>query len=64
MAYATPREVQQHISGMYYPCSKQDLYDYAIDHGAAQRVLNTIQEMDRDDFASPYDVSLAIREII
>jgi hypothetical protein len=58
-----PVEVQKFISGVDYPCSKQDLIDIARQNGADDDVIQTLQSLDMQHFDSPNDVSQAIGDL-
>jgi len=40
-----------------YPCSKQELVDYAREQGADDDVVESLRSLDHDRFNSPADVS-------
>lgn len=62
MAQVNPAQLQSYISGVDYPCSKDDLIEHAIDQGADEDVIQMLQELPRETFNSPRDVSEALGE--
>lgn len=40
-----------------YPCSRQELIDYALEQGADDRVVQTLQSLSYRQFNSPAEVS-------
>ncbi len=59
---ANPIEVQKYLKGVNYPCSRDELLDTARDKGADQNVLQTLEQLPDQQFASPREVSEAIGE--
>lgn len=56
-------QIQKFLSGIDYPCSKQQVISYARDSGADQNVLDTLQRMPGSSFDSVKDISQAIGQI-
>lgn len=63
MAKVNPIQVQKFLSGMDYPCSKQDIVGHAKSHGADDNVVTTLQQLPDDNYQTPADVSQAIGHI-
>ncbi|GAA4251552.1 DUF2795 domain-containing protein [Dactylosporangium darangshiense] len=59
---ASAIEVQRYLGDVDYPTNKQHLVEQAREHGAGDNVMRTLQDLPRDRFASPNDVSQAIGE--
>lgn len=59
---ASAIEVQRYLGDVDYPTDKRHLVEQARDHGADDNVMRTLQELSRDRFASPNDVTQAIGE--
>jgi hemerythrin superfamily protein len=59
---ASAIEVQRYLGDVDYPTDKQHLVEQARDHGAGDNVMQTLQHLPRDRFASPNDVTQAIGE--
>ncbi|MEV0568704.1 DUF2795 domain-containing protein [Dactylosporangium sp. NPDC050588] len=59
---ASAIEVQRYLGDVHYPTNKQGLVEEAREHGADDNVVRTLQDLSRDRFASPNDVSQAISE--
>lgn len=55
-----PVQVQKFLKGVDYPTDKDDLVRTAKDQGADENVINTLQNMQMEDFNSPNDVTEAI----
>ncbi len=58
-----PIQVQEYLSGINYPASKEDIVKRAQDHGADKNALDALQRMPGDRFNSPNDVSEAIGKL-
>lgn len=55
-----PIQLQKFLGGIDYPADKRTLVDTARSNGADENVLNTLEQLPRDRFNSPNDVSEAI----
>jgi hypothetical protein len=55
-------EVTKALKGMHFPAEKDDLLQYAQDHGASQPVVEFMQEMPEDEYDSMADVMHAFGE--
>lgn len=62
MSQTQTREVQKYIATLAYPCSREDLATHARMNGANDDIVQIIQGLPYDFFASPYDVRDAINE--
>lgn len=60
MANVNPTQIQEYLGGADYPCSRDELVDYARDNGASSNILQTIARLPDHEFNSPTDVSEAI----
>lgn len=56
---ASPIEIQRYLKGMDYPAGKQDLVDCAMEEGADEKVLSSLEELPDQDYNSPADVMRA-----
>jgi predicted transcriptional regulator len=63
MATVNPIQVQKFLKGIDYPVSKEDLIAHAEENGADDNVLDTLEQIEEDEFETPADVSKAIGEI-
>jgi hypothetical protein len=63
MAHANPMEVEKSLKGIDFPAKKEDLVKHAKQRGADQRVLETIQNLPKEDFFTAADVTKAIGEM-
>ena len=61
--HANPMEVEKSLKGIDFPAKKQDLVTHAQQHGADQRVIETIRDLPRDEFNTAADVTKAIGEM-
>jgi hypothetical protein len=52
-------QMQQHLDGMNYPASKDDVMAYAMQHGANSDEMEMLKKMPMDAFNSFDDVSAA-----
>ena len=50
MANANPMEVEKSLKGIDFPAKKRDLVKHAKQRGADQRILETIQNLPKEDF--------------
>lgn len=53
----SPAQLQQYLSGVDYPASKDDLIQRAQDNGADQQVLDMLDSLPEQNYDSPTDVS-------
>ncbi len=60
MANINSLQVERFLSGMDYPCNKDDIVSYAASQGADQNVLDKLQQMPGGTFNSMTDISRAI----
>jgi len=52
-----PLDISSIVNEANYPCSRQELVDYAREQGADETVVRSLQNLDRAQFSSPTDVS-------
>lgn len=62
-AEASPAAVQEHLSGVDYPCSKQDLIWTAKEQDAGDDVIELLQQIEDQGYDSPTGVTQAIGEV-
>ncbi|NJC73825.1 DUF2795 domain-containing protein [Planosporangium thailandense] len=55
-----PIQLQKFLKGIDYPADKNTLLQTARSNGADDNVIRTLEELPRDRFNSPNDVSEAI----
>lgn len=55
-----PIEVQEHLRGVDYPASKDEVIAAAESNGAPQEIVETLQQMDGSEFEGPDDVMAAL----
>jgi Protein of unknown function (DUF2795) len=63
MATVNPIQIQKYLKGMKYPASKEELIEHAEGQGADDAVLDTLQQIEDEEFETPADVSHAIGEV-
>jgi hypothetical protein len=51
------QQMRQHMEGMGFPASKQDLMNWAMQHGASNDEMEMIKKMPMDSFNSMDDVT-------
>jgi hypothetical protein len=51
-----PTDIQQALSGMDYPASKEELIKHAQDNAADQEVMTFLERIDDGNYESPADV--------
>jgi hypothetical protein len=55
-----PVQLQKYLGGIDYPTDKQTLVRRAREQGADDQVVRTLENLSRDRFNSPNDVSQAL----
>lgn len=60
---ANPAQVEKCLKGMDYPADKQEVINYAKQHGADAQVEQTLSRLPNETFNKPTDVSKAIGEM-
>jgi len=55
--HSSPIEVQKHLKSIDYPKTKQEVIDYAINHGATQDVLDDLNDLSDKTYGNAADVS-------
>ena len=56
-------EVEQRLSGVNYPASKQDLLTEADEQGASEDLRAALAQLPDDDYDSPAAVSEALSQL-
>ena len=65
MTEVTPVEIQDKLDGIEYPASKQQLINYAENHGENNEgVIEVLDQIPDKTYNSPIDVSQALSDII
>lgn len=59
---ASPANIQDHLEGLDYPVSKQQLMDHAQSQNAPEDVMNVLQKLDDKEYNSPVDVTKNVGE--
>ena len=57
-----PIQLQKYLGGVDYPADKKTLVERAREQGADDNVIDTLQNLPRDELHSPNDVSEAVGE--
>ena len=55
-----PINVQKTLSGISYPCSKDDLISHAKDHGADKEIVDALGKLPDGDISGPDQVQKAV----
>ncbi|MGC9669539.1 DUF2795 domain-containing protein [Planosporangium sp. 12N6] len=63
MTTVNPIQLQKFLKGIDYPADKNTLIQHARDNGADDNVIRTLEQLPRDRFNSPNDVSEAIGDM-
>jgi hypothetical protein len=58
-----PVQLQKFLKGIDYPANKNMLLQRARENGADDNVIRSLEELPRDRFNSPNDVSEAIGDL-
>lgn len=59
-AEASPAEIEEHLSGVDYPASKQDLKRHAQNQNAPSDVVDVIDRMPDQEYGSAADVAKGV----
>ena len=59
----SPAEVEEHLSGIDYPASKQDLVQHARNQNAPNEVIQVLEQMPDRDCNSAADVAKGVGKI-
>ena len=54
---SSPIEVRKHLKDIDYPKTRQEVIDYAINHGATQAVLNDLNDLSDKTYSNAAEVS-------
>ena len=54
---SSPIEVQKHLKNIDYPKTKQEVIDYAINHGATRDILDDLQDLTDKTYNNAAEVS-------
>jgi hypothetical protein len=57
MSQPNPVQLQKFLGGVDYPCSRDDLVQYARGNGAPDEVLQQLQDLPEQTYNGPDDVS-------
>ncbi len=57
-----PIQVQKYLSGLDYPCTKQQIIEHAKSQGADDNVIETLSGIEDREYNGPNAVSEAIGE--
>jgi hypothetical protein len=63
MTTVNPVQLQKFLKGIDYPADKNTLLQRARENGADDNVMRTLEQLPRDDFNSPNDVSEAVGDL-
>jgi hypothetical protein len=63
MTTVNPVQLQKFLKGMDYPADKNTLLQRARENGADDNVMRTLEQLPRDEFNSPNDVSEAVGDL-
>lgn len=55
--HSSPIEVQKHLKNIDYPKTKQEVIDYAVNHGATQVVLDDLNDLSDKTYNNAAEVS-------
>ncbi|GAA1824680.1 DUF2795 domain-containing protein [Planosporangium flavigriseum] len=58
-----PVQLQKFLKGIDYPADKNTLLQRARENGADDNVVRTLEQLPRDRFNSPNDVSEAVGQL-
>jgi hypothetical protein len=55
----SPTNITQHLKGMSFPATKEDLEKHAKEHGADREVMETLRGMPEESYETMADVMKA-----
>jgi hypothetical protein len=55
-----PAKLQEHLGGINYPASKQDLISYAEEKEAPQQLISALRKLPERQFNGPAEVNQAV----
>lgn len=58
-----PIQIQKFLGGLDYPVSKQDIIDKAKQGGADKKVMDALEQIPDQQYASPVAVSRAVGQL-
>jgi hypothetical protein len=53
------QQMRQQLEGMSFPASKQDMMNWAMQHGASNEQMDMMKKMPKDNFTSMDDAMAA-----
>lgn len=59
-AKVNPIKAQKYLAGMDYPVMKQDIVKTAKGHDAPKKIMNVLEQLPDQEYASPTDISREI----
>jgi hypothetical protein len=62
-AIPNPIQVQKFLGGLDYPVGKQDILDKARSEGADDNVMEALERIPDEEYASPVDISRQIGKL-
>lgn len=60
---ANPAQIQKFLGGMDYPAGKQEVVQYAREHGADEKVISTLSALPDQSFETPADLNQALGRV-
>ncbi len=63
MAKVNPIQLEKYLKGLNYPAKKDDIVQYAQQHGADENVKSALQQLPDQTFDGPTEISKAIGQI-
>lgn len=57
---ASPATIEEYLSGMDFPASREDLVQHARQQNAPHSVIATLERVDEGEYNSPIEVSSAV----
>lgn len=57
-------DVQAVLSGLEFPVKKQDVVDYATQHGASEDIISILDQLPDHDYNGPRDVGKELEHIM
>lgn len=58
-----PIQVEKFLKGLDYPVDKQELIEYANEHGADKNIREALNHLPDETFNKPTDISKAISQL-
>ena len=63
-AHASAAKIQEHLAGITYPASRQQLLDFVMNDEAPLDVRHTLELIEDQEYEGPAEVSRAVAAVV